>query len=157
QFRSDLFHRINSFVIQVPPLRERKEDIPLLLQSFFREFSKRLNKNIADIDKKIPSLLSLYDFPGNIRELRNMVERAVILCNGSVLKPSLFPVIVSKIQKTTKELTELPMDFNLEKNEKSLIIKALDKSGKNKNLAARMLNISWQSLDRRMQKYEIPD
>jgi DNA-binding NtrC family response regulator len=153
KFRRDFYHRINSFVIHVPPLRERKEDIPLLLEFFIRDLSSKLNKKVTGFDKSITDLLSDYDFPGNIRELRNMVERAIILSDCSTLNPHHFPKFKTEEKKQSAEFNNAPFSFDLYKNEKELILAALREAGNNKNLAARLLNISWQSLDRRLTKF----
>ena len=84
-FREDLYSRLNVFPIRVPPLRERKEDIPILVWSFVREFEQTLGKTIKRIPKKEMDTLQRYSWPGNVRELRNVVERAMILCKGMTL------------------------------------------------------------------------
>jgi PAS domain S-box-containing protein len=85
QFRSDLYYRLNVFPVRVPPLRERREDIPLLVEHFVRRFSSRMNRSIASIPKKTMEALVQWDWPGNVRELENFIERSVILTQGSVL------------------------------------------------------------------------
>ena len=156
KFRADLFYRINSFTIHIPPLRERKEDIPLILDQFIKFFSKRMNKQIKHVDKNIIKLLFDYDFPGNIRELKNMVEKAMILCEDDRLRLSDFqfntisagdPVVISD---------DFEYDtFDLEINEKRLIEKVLKNTNYKKTEAAEILNISRQALDRRIQKYNL--
>jgi formate hydrogenlyase transcriptional activator len=84
-FRQDLFYRLNVFPIRVPPLRERKNDIPLLVQYLVEQFARRAGKKITEIQKKTLNLFQAYDWPGNIRELQNVIERAVILCDGNAL------------------------------------------------------------------------
>ena len=88
QFRSDLFYRLNVFPITVPPLRERREDIPLLVQYFLSKFSQRMKKSIESIAPEGMQALCRYAWPGNIRELEHVIERAVILSNGAVLENS---------------------------------------------------------------------
>jgi formate hydrogenlyase transcriptional activator len=89
QFRADLYYRLNVIPISLPPLRDRAEDIPLLVQYFVRKFSARLNKRIDLIPEEVMEVLKAYDWPGNIRELQNVIERAVILSSESVLQPTL--------------------------------------------------------------------
>jgi formate hydrogenlyase transcriptional activator len=89
RFRSDLFYRLNVFPVHVPPLRERREDIPLLVRHFAQQFSRRMNKRIASIPSDTMEALSKYNWPGNIRELQNLIERAVILSNGLILNVDL--------------------------------------------------------------------
>jgi formate hydrogenlyase transcriptional activator len=83
-FRLDLFYRLSVFPIAVPPLRERKEDIPMLLEYFTKRYAGRLGKNIKNVDKRTLELFQSYDWPGNVRELQNVIERSVILCEGEV-------------------------------------------------------------------------
>jgi formate hydrogenlyase transcriptional activator len=86
KFRSDLYYRLNVFPVRVPSLRERREDIPLLVRHFAQQFSRRMNRSIETIPSEAMSALVRYDWPGNIRELQNVIERAVIVSNGPVLK-----------------------------------------------------------------------
>src|SRR5262249_51082808 len=86
RFRSDLFYRLNVFPIRVPPLRERREDIPLLLDHFIDRFDERMNKPIAAVGQRTLDLVLEYDWPGNVRELENLVERAMIVCQGDTLE-----------------------------------------------------------------------
>mgnify|MGYP001239231439 FL=1 len=153
QFRLDLYHRLNSFIINLPPLRERKEDISLLIHHFVMEFSKKLNKPIKNIEKSAIQLLESYAFPGNIRELRNMVERAVILSDSGIIKPNHFQI--PKSGKANIDILDHPEVFDLDTLEKETIIKAIYKANYNKSQAARLLNISFQSLDRRIKKYNL--
>ncbi|MBU2651973.1 MAG: sigma-54 dependent transcriptional regulator [Bacteroidetes bacterium] len=157
RFRLDLYHRLSSFLIHIPPLKERKEDIPLLLNHFLGMFNDKLGKNIQSIDANIPHNLKSYAFPGNVRELKNLVERALILSEGNELSwadfENLLPDLAMKKQEAEKPATAEEMD--LEQAEKELILRALKKSGYNKAKAAALLNITWQSLNRRMKKFGI--
>jgi DNA-binding NtrC family response regulator len=153
KFRSDLFHRLSTFVIQLPPLRERKEDIPLLVNHFISVFSNRLNIGINGITDEAMQKLKNYHFPGNIRELKNLIERAIILSDSHHLELKNFPIF-----KTTNVKTKIVRekdDFDLESIEKRTIEKALEKCNFNKSKAASLLNITWQSLDRRLKKFDI--
>ena len=89
-FRLDLFHRIGTFIIPIPPLRERLEDLPELSEFFLYNLSKKMNKNISRINNAVYDLLNRYPFPGNIRELKNLIERAIIVCQGNELLPTHF-------------------------------------------------------------------
>ncbi len=155
EFRLDLYHRISSFIINLPPLRERQEDIPLLVDYFIKFYSESLGKSIKKIDPAIKKELVKYPFPGNIRELRNMIERAIILSDNGFLKLNEFQVGSSEIADVSKSLSASDDVWDLEFSEKKLIKKALEQSNNNKSKAAELLNISWQSLDRRMKKFEI--
>ncbi len=154
RFRLDLYHRLSTFIIHVPPLRERKEDIPLLLNYFAEEFARKLNKKIKGIEMKAIEALVEYPFPGNVRELRNMVERAVILCEKDRLRLIDFHTARS-LQQRSKSGSDDIETLDLEELEKAAIIKAIKKANYNKSAAARMLNISFQALDRRIKKYNL--
>ena len=156
EFRLDLYHRLSSFVIHLPPLRERREDIPLLLDYFIKFYIEKLGTKIDKIDPAISKELINYPFPGNVRELRNLVERALILSEGGVLKLSDFMINKSPemMESVEANMPEVQV-YDLELSEKRLIKKALEKCNNNKSKAAEMLNISWQSLDRRMKKFDL--
>jgi DNA-binding NtrC family response regulator len=151
-FRVDLFHRVGTFIIYLPPLRERKGDIVLLANHFLKYFSTKMNKNIESINKESIQILREYNFPGNIREMRNVMERAVILCTGNELLPSNLLMLNNKVNKSHQNHITT---YDLEVIEKSTIIRALQKTNNNKSEAAKLLNIEWNSLHRRMLKYEI--
>lgn len=152
KFRFDLYHRLSSFVIHIPPLRNRTEDIPILLNYFIKIYIKKMAKSIKTIDEEIAQELIKYSFPGNVRELKNMVERAVIVCDGEELKISHFMFDRNKLMIKTSLQDE---SLNLDMAEQQLIVKALERADYNKSKAASLLNISWQSLDRRLKKYAI--
>ena len=155
EFRLDLYHRIGSFIIDLPPLRERQEDIPLLIDYFIKYYTESLKKSIHKIDPAINKELSNYAFPGNIRELRNMVERALILSENGFLKLDDFQLGSTEILDSNVATGTAIDTWDLELSERSLIKRALEQSNNNKSKAAELLNISWQSLDRRMKKFEI--
>jgi DNA-binding NtrC family response regulator len=149
-FRVDLFHRVGTFIIHLPPLRERKSDIPELVNYFVQLFSAKMAKNIDSIHPSVFEMLDKYSFPGNIRELRNLIERAIILCAGTVLKPENFSILEILNQNPQTDGFD---SFNLEELEKQTILRALEKAKNNKTEAARLLNIEWNALQRRLQKY----
>jgi DNA-binding NtrC family response regulator len=155
QFRLDLYHRISSFIIHLPPLRERKEDIPLLVNHFINFYSERLGKQVKKIDPHIARDLSDYAFPGNIRELKNLVERALIISENGYLKLTDFQIGKAEPQSKADQILAGEEIWDLELAELRLIKKALEKSNNNKSKAAELLNISWQSLDRRMKKFDV--
>lgn len=150
-FRLDLYHRIGTFEIYVPPLRERIDDIPVLLHHFIKQFAQKTRKQITSIDKDTVKKLQRYPFPGNVRELRNIAERAVILCEGNTLNNDHFQTIV----KSTNETLVTDNLFDLEEIEKIVILKALQKVNYNKSKAAGLLNINWNALHRRLIKHKI--
>ncbi|RUT80042.1 sigma-54-dependent transcriptional regulator [Ancylomarina longa] len=153
-FRLDLYHRISSFIIHLEPLRNRREDIPLLLDYFVKYFNRIMGKNINEIDEAVIRRLLDYDFPGNVRELKNMVERAIIVCDRNKLRLSHFQLQELKGKNHTNyNLSE--EIFDLELIERNCIKKALERCNNNKSKAADLLNITWQSLNRRIKKYKI--
>ncbi len=149
-FRLDLFHRLNTITIHIPPLRERKEDIEPLLKYYVDYFADRLKKPTPKISSQLIEALSDYEFSGNVRELRNMIERAMIFCNTSTLSTIDFQLL-PKSNKTG--IT--PIALNLEEQEQNLILHALNECGYNQMLTAKMLGISRDSLIRRMKKFNI--
>lgn len=156
KFRLDLFHRLSIFEIEIAPLQERREDIPILINNFIKQFNRQMGRNVRETDKKVLDLFSNYSFPGNIRELKNMIERAVILCEGETLHLEHFRIGQQNQAETSNpgliKSTD-PVSFDLEENIKSLVLKAMDRTGNNKSKAAKLLNITWQALDRRTKKY----
>jgi len=155
QFRLDLYYRLNSFVIHIPPLRDRKDDIPLLLDHFIKMYSARMNKKIQQVDKNVVEHLIQYKFPGNVRELKHMIENAMILCNGKTLRISHFISLKNHLQSSLPTDDGIPPTFNLEQIERNTISLALQKSGYNKSKASGLLEISRQALDRKLKKLNI--
>ncbi len=151
RFRLDLIHRLNTLHIEIPPLRERTEDIEPLLQFFVKDMSQKLNKPTPDITPSVISTLRNYAFPGNVRELRNMTERALILNVEGTLTAKDFPVCNSfKMPKINT-----PRNFNLAYNETELIRDALLANDFNISATAALLGIQRMALARKMQKYDI--
>jgi DNA-binding NtrC family response regulator len=148
-FRQDLLYRINTVEVNLPPLRERREDIPLLVDHFMAIFSKKYKKNITGVSAPAFKKLERYHWPGNIRELIHTLERAVILTESKMLQPAdfLFP-------ETEKEAEGVVFEnFNLEEVEKTVIRKTLKKHQGNISHAAKELGLTRTSLYRRMEKY----
>jgi len=152
KFRSDLFHRLSTFTIQLPPLKERKEDIPLLTDHFLTSLSAKMNKKKVMVSENALQKLMSYDFPGNIRELRNILERAIILSEQGLISASDIPLSKSHINNFNESNFDT---FDLEEIEKETVIKAMKKSKNNKSQAAKLLNITWQTLNRKIEKYKL--
>lgn len=154
-FRSDLFHRLSTFIIQLNPLRERKSDIPELSYYFLSSLSKKMGKSISRIHPSVFDLFNNYAFPGNIRELKNIIERAVIVCQkGKELLPQHFSLLLSK-DSSMSPMEQDRNTFDLKELEKQTIIMALQKVNYNKAEAARLLDLDWNALYRRILKYKI--
>jgi DNA-binding NtrC family response regulator len=150
RFRQDLLYRINTIEIQLPSLRERFEDIPLLANFFLKQYAEKYEKNVAKISDGALTRMHKHTWPGNIRELQHAVERAVILSNGNILQPEDFNFNVS----TTKEENQLSLEqYNLDEVEKLLIRKVLKKYNGNITQAASELGLTRSSLYRRLEKH----
>jgi two-component system NtrC family response regulator len=151
KFRPDLFYRINTMKIEIPSLMERKEDIPLFIKYFVLFYSQHMNKNISEIDEECIRKLVGYIFPGNIRELRNIIERAVILTDGNVLLPSSLPNDLFYENKSYST----PMTEKLDEVEKLHILKVLEETEGNKTKTAELLGIGLTTLYRKLKEYKI--
>jgi two-component system response regulator HydG/two-component system response regulator AtoC len=148
-FREDLFYRLNVVTISIPPLRERKEDIPILARHFLEKFSSINNKVIMSIDPEAMSALMDYDWPGNVRELENIIERAVVLCTTDTITIKYLP----KTIRETHSYLEKKDELNLLETERSLILKALEKTGYNQTRAAQILGLSRKQLRTKMKHH----
>ena len=152
-FRLDLYHRLNVIKIHIPPLRERTEDIEPLVNHFVHNFARKTGKDIPEIPYRFITDLKQYTFPGNVRELKNLVERTMILCEGKSLSSDLIPS--NKANTAVEENSFKRKSFNLDDNERQLIIEVMDETAGNQSKAAALLGISRHSLIRRLNKYEI--
>ena len=157
-FREDLYYRLNVITIHLPPLRERKEDISLLTDHFLKKYSKMNQKSISDISKEGRTLLLRYAYPGNVRELENIIERAVVLCREEVITTQDLPFHLKEGQpehlwETENKAKTLPE--SLEEIERDLIIKALHQHQGVQTRAAESLGISERVLRYKIKKYNI--
>jgi len=151
KFREDLYYRLNVFPIKIPPLRERKDDIPLLIKHFSDKFGKSVGKNIESVDQKVMDSLLDYDWPGNVRELENIIERAVIISKSRSLQLGDWVPSNTKIPSSKSLVT-------LEENERTYILEALELTGgrvSGVKGAAMILGINASTLDSRMRKLGI--
>ena len=148
-FREDLYYRLNVVNIEVPPLRERKEDIPLLVAEFIKTFAKENSKQIEGLDNKTRSILYNYDWPGNIRQLKNCIESAVVMCQGNVITvDDLPPGIVSTNEN---ESIKIPIGIPMEEAEKIIITENLAYFKGNKSKTADVLQIGRKTLHRKLE------
>jgi two-component system response regulator PilR (NtrC family) len=156
-FREDLYYRLNVIPLNLPPLRERKEDIPVLTKHFIEKYSREFGKEIKTISAYALELLMQYPFPGNIRELENIIERSIALETSNIILPENLILSKEAEQEKTAASPEMPeegLDLNeeLAKFEKILIERALEKAGGSKTKAAELLKISYDSLHYRSEK-----
>jgi two-component system response regulator HydG len=158
RFREDLYYRLNVVTLNVPPLRDRKEDIPLFAQSFLEMFAKRNNKQIKGFTPQAMDQLLKYGWPGNVRELMNSIERGVVLSRSEYLDRQDLPLVIKgglPIEELPPVTHAVPDDVPLEQVEKATILKTLESSGGNKSEAARRLGITRRTLHKKLKKYGV--
>jgi len=148
-FREDLFYRINVVELKLPSLAERKEDIPLLVDHFINKYNSELNKSIKGVDNEVMKLLMSYDWKGNLRELENMIERAVLLCQESIITPKYLP---SHIVESENEFYPDNLSEALDAFEQNHINEILKRTEGNKTEAAKLLGVDPSTLYRKMNK-----
>jgi DNA-binding NtrC family response regulator len=159
QFREDLFYRLSVIPITLAPLRERREDIPVLIDYFVQSYNARFNKSVQGLTEEARRALESYDWPGNVRELRNAIERAMILQDEGLLSLDLFPLRIAEYRGEPRPLSgngglRIPdSGINLYEVEKQLIQQALVKAGGNQSRASRLLSITRDTLRYKMKKY----
>ncbi len=153
KFRKDLIYRINTVDIIVPPLRARGTDITELSRHFVSLYAEKYNKNPFTFDSGFISKLKKHDFPGNVRELQYVLERAIIMTDGSILKPE--DLVFSSIERSTKTTSIATTSLNLDDLEKNAILTVLDKNKGNVSKSAKELGITRAALYRRLEKYEL--
>jgi DNA-binding NtrC family response regulator len=152
KLREDLYYRLNVFAVEIPPLRSRKDDIPLLVQTFLTEFNRINGKNVRAVDHEAMYVLEHYPWPGNIRELRNVIERATILADGEFVElKHLPPTLVAKGEETLPTLTIAP-GTTVDEVERRLILMTLEHTRNNKTRAAEVLGISLKTLHNKLNR-----
>lgn len=162
-FRQDLFYRLNVINIKTPGLRERRDDIPLLANHFLKKYNERLGKNIGGISAEAMEILKKYDYPGNVRELENLIERTVALEGGATILPESLPPMVNtssgRKMASSNEIEigddGVDLDKVMGQIEKELLIKAIHAAGGVKKRAAKLLHISFRSMRYRIEKYNL--
>lgn len=157
QFRQDLYYRINVIELDVPPLRQRKEDIPLLIENILARISEEYQIENPVVDQAVLELLDNYSFPGNVRELENILERAMALCEGNVIKARDLNITDMKGDDTDEiqDKSSMELDTYLVDVEKKAILDALEKTRWNKTAAAKLLGISFRALRYRLEKLDL--
>jgi DNA-binding NtrC family response regulator len=156
KFRQDLYYRLNVVMFRLPSLSERSSDVPILIQHFLSHYSAIMNKQIDSISPELMDLLLNYDYPGNIRELENIIERGIAVCNGNTFDITHLPDDFRNLDIRTFRRSEDKIP-SLVDQEKSFILWMLKETGGNKTKAAQMLGIDRTSLWRKLKKYDIED
>jgi two-component system response regulator HydG len=156
RFREDLYFRINVININVPPLRSRHEDIPLLADFFLKQYAEKNRRLIKGFTPRATDLLMRYDWPGNVRELENVVERAVIMARGDMITPTEFPETLQSLDPDVKKNhVDLTAGRSLKEVEKVMILKTLEETNGNRTHAAKILGISRRTLQLKLKEYGI--
>lgn len=157
QFRADLYYRINVIAIHLPPLRERREDIPLLVAYFLRQYAQQNGKDITAIQQQALQCLQSYEWPGNVRELENAIEHAVVLAQGSVIGLTELPPYLhtQELMHVPEKHFILPGDATLAQIEREAIAQTLQRYGGNRQAAARALDIGLATLYRKLKEYNL--
>ena len=151
RLREDLYYRLNVFALRLPSLRERMDDIPLLVDAFVREFNQRNQRSVAGVSEAAMRLLMRYNWPGNVRELRNVMERATIVAKGNLIEPSDLPALVD-VTSAPVAATGLTPGTTVDEIERQLIDVTLTHTGGNKTRAAEMLGISLKTLHNKLNR-----
>ncbi|MGI6433183.1 MAG: sigma-54-dependent transcriptional regulator [Sphaerochaetaceae bacterium] len=153
RFREDLFYRLNVIHLDVPPLRDRKEDIPLLMAHFLELYNERNKRQVQGFSTRAKAAMLAYEWPGNIRELGNCVESAIVLSQGQIIEFEDLPVAVRNAG--AEERVVIPIGTTMEQAEKSLILATIASLGGNKSKAAETLGIARKTLHRKLQDYHV--
>jgi len=157
ELRQDLYFRLNVFHIHLPPLREHKEDIPLLIEGMLQDLNARYNRQIRGVSSEVLEQFKSYTWPGNVRELRNVIERAAIVCDRELIGRSHLPEEFGRgAPAGAAELSELrfPIGTTVEAAERELILQTLAATQNNKTRAAELLSISLKTLHNKLKEYE---
>jgi len=153
KFRDDLYYRINVMKLELPPLRNRKEDIPLLVDHFISRFNRLHNKNICCVTNEVTASILAYDYPGNVRELENIIEHCFVLCEGEIIETKHLPASIRPSSKMDK--TKVGEPATIKQMESLLITQTLRRSKGNKTAAAKQLGIDKSTLFRKMKAFDI--
>ena len=155
RFREDLFYRLNVVSFNIPPLRERKDDIPLLADFFLKRYAEKNQRLIKGFTPRAMDLLMRYDWPGNARELENVIERAVILSRENSITPGVFPRVIQGLDENNDYMLVITPGKSLREVERQMIIRTLEETGGNRTHAADILGISRRTLQLKLKEYGI--
>lgn len=154
RFREDLYWRLKVVIIQLPPLRERRDDIPLLIDAFIHEFNQTNQRNIMGISPKALNALMLHDYPGNIRELKNIIESMAILSQNEMLDLDDLPALIQEPSEKNERIV-INIGTSMEEAEKKIISQTLKKVNENRTMAAGILGIGLRTLHRKIKEYKL--
>jgi transcriptional regulator with PAS, ATPase and Fis domain len=155
KLREDLYYRLNVFPIHIPPLRERRDDVPLLVQSFLNEFTARNAKSVRGVSQEAMRALENFNWAGNVRELRNVIERATILADGEFIEMEHLPLsLIQRSEATLPTLTLTP-GMTVDEAERRLILLTLEHTRNNKTRAAEILGISLKTLHNKLNRLKM--
>jgi two-component system response regulator HydG len=150
RFREDLFYRLNVITIDLPPLRDRRDDVPLIATHFLRQFCEKNRKEIRGFQRDALDALVSWDWPGNVRELENTIERAVVLCKGDTIRREDLPFAMADAEDTHNPQITVTLGTPLEEVEKQLIRETLRMTHGDKRLAAQLLGIATRTIYRKI-------
>lgn len=154
-FRQDLYYRLNEFCIELPPLRERKEDIPLFVKYFIQDANNELNKNVKSVSDPVMEKLVNHPWTGNVRELRNIIRRAVLMAKGETIQSINIPDEISGTNRLSSNQENLTLDGITQSLEKDFILKAIEEAQGNKSKAAKILNMNERTFYRKLKSLGI--
>jgi len=159
--REDLYYRLNVCIIHLPPLRDRIDDIPLLVKSLIEEFNANYSRTVQSINDEALQCLMNHTWPGNVRELRNAIERAVMICTSDVITTAHLPEFAKPADggnaDESGETVRLPIGSTIEDAERQLILQTLKYSRNNKTRAAQILGVSLKTLHNKLHRYGLHD
>jgi two-component system response regulator AtoC len=155
RFREDLYYRLNVLPIELPPLRARSGDLPLLINYYVDTYNREFRKRVRGVEPNAMEALKTYGWPGNVRELRNVVERAMLLADGQTLTLGDFPVAAARPARLTEQVDLPAAGIDLEQLERSLVVQALERSGWNQTKAAGMLGLNRDQIRYRVEKFKL--
>jgi len=155
RFREDLYYRLNVLPIELPPLRARAGDLPLLVNYYVDTYNSEFRKHVRGVDARAMDALKAYGWPGNVRELRNVVERAMLLADGQTLTLGDFPVAAASSARLTEQVDLPASGIDLEQLERSLVVQALERSGWNQTKAAALLGLNRDQIRYRVEKFKL--
>jgi DNA-binding NtrC family response regulator len=153
KLREDLYYRLNVFTIELPPLRERLDDLPLLIGSFIQHYAAVNNKEVVDVDDECLAALRSYSWPGNVRQLRNVIERALIVCRGRAIGKHDLPKEFQSIAEVDNGYVKMRLGSTMEEMEKELILRTIEFANGNKTRAAQVLGVSAKTLYNKLERY----